>query len=101
MLHTALKFDLCMLEQRASVFEQGTVAYEVQYKKNIGNLCRHLVFSMNGGNVHKCPYRELLNSLATFLQHRKKLSGLSGTTISLFANIYTWSYVPVTGHITI
>ena len=88
MLHTALRFDLYMLEERASVFEQGTVAYEVQHQRNFGIACKHLVFLMNGGNVHICPDIILLNSLATFLWPRKKLNGLSGTSISLFAHSF-------------
>ena len=50
MLHTALKFDLYMLEERASVFEQGTVACGVQHQRNFVIV---VVFSMNSGNVHK------------------------------------------------
>ena len=55
MLHTALKFDLYMLEERASVFEQGPVACEVQHQRNFGTVCKRLVFLMNGGSVHICP----------------------------------------------
>ena len=54
MLHIAPKFDLYLVEEKASVFEQWTVACVVQYQRNFGILCRHLVSSMNGGNVRKC-----------------------------------------------